>query len=814
MSPLSRLPIRAAAALLALLACMGARPSPALAAVSPEDLLPVDQAFALSAQAVSRDRIEIRWRIADGYYLYRHRTAVEAGEGFRAEPLALPRGEAHTDEFFGDVETYRGQLEAVLPGAAEPGVRTVALQVKYQGCADLGICYPPQTRTLQVALPAAGTGTAAADRGLNPLAGAAPRPPAVAGLPGLGAADGGLPLPPERAFGFEAIAYDRDRLLLRFTPAPGYYLYRDRTAVALEGRPGVRAGSPAWPAGVDHRDEHFGDVVVYFDPVEVSVPVLRERTDEGGRATLTVTFQGCQDEGICYPPMTRQAVLEIPAGLATVGGVGVDPGAAAGAATPGAASSIDGSDAAAAARSSGVSDTVSGDRADAAEPAAPPLPASTSPTAGAAPVVGGAPDASADNALRSRPPGAAAGLGGGLAGALLLALFGGLLLNLMPCVLPVLSLKVIGLAQSGGSLAQARRHALWYTLGVLTAFAAIGALVLALRAAGQALGWGFQLQQPWFVAALVYLLFAVGLSLSGVFTLGGGFGGAVHGVATRSGPLGDFLTGVLACVVASPCIAPLMGPALAYAFLAPAAAALPVFLALGLGLALPFLLLGFVPALARRLPRPGAWMETLKQVLAFPMYLAAIWLLWVLGRQRGVDAVGLVLVGAALLALGLWWYERSRWRGRRLGRALALAVVLLSLLPVAGVERLAPPAAAAANADPDTVAYSAERLDALRAEGRPVFVNMTADWCVTCKANERNVLDGDAFREALRRAGAVYMRGDWTHADAEIEAFLRRHRAVGVPLYVVYPRGEGDGEVLPPLLTEGIVAAALARAAP
>ncbi|MGJ4730630.1 protein-disulfide reductase DsbD family protein, partial [Luteimonas sp. SDU101] len=421
-------------------------------------------------------------------------------------------------------------------------------------------------------------------------------------------------------------------------------------------------------------------------------------------------------------------------------------------------------------------------------------------------------DASADNAVRTAPPGTALPAGGAF-GALLLALLGGLVLNLMPCVLPILSLKVLGLAQSGESRAHARRHALWYTAGVLVAFAAIGALVLALRAGGQALGWGFQLQQPWFVAALVYLMFAVGLSLSGVFTLGAGIGGIGQSLAARSGPAGDFFTGVLACVVASPCIAPFMGGALAFAFTAAPWLALAVFLMLGLGLALPFLLIGFVPALADRLPRPGAWMETLKQVLAFPMYLTAIWLLWVLGKQRGVDAMALVAVGLALFALGLWWHERRRWTGGFAGRALALALAALALLPVWKVESLPPPQRAAL-ADEGHEAWSEARLQALRDEGRAVFVNMTADWCVTCKANERRVLSQPVFRSALEQADAVYLVGDYTNTDPAITAYLDRHRAVGVPLYVVYPRGGGEGVVLPALLSDDIVTAALRRAAP
>src|SRR5690606_21251285 len=326
------------------------------------------------------------------------------------------------------------------------------------------------------------------------------------------------------------------------------------------------------------------------------------------------------------------------------------------------------------------------------------------------------------------------------------------------------------------------------------------------------LGWGFQLQQPWFVVALVYLMFAVGLALSGVFTLGGGLGNLGQSLASRSGPAGDFFTGVLACVVASPCIAPFMGGALAFAFTASPWLAMAVFLMLGLGLALPFLLIGLVPALADRLPKPGAWMETFKQVLAFPMYLTAIWLLWVLGKQRGVDAMALVATGLALFGLALWWYERRRWSGGALGRVLALALGVVALLPVLKVDSMPLPAASQPAAGKQ--AWSEQRLQALRAHGRAVFVNMTADWCVTCKANERRVLSQPPFREALARADAAYLVGDYTNTDPAITAFLDRHRAVGVPLYVVYPRGGGEGEVLPALLTDDIVTAALARAAP
>ena len=756
-------------------------------AIDQSQLLPVDEAFALQARANERGRIELDWAIAEGYYLYRHRTSVQVVEGgFKADPLQLPPGKRHTDEFFGEVETYRERLVAVLAGAAADGTREVSLQVKYQGCADLGICYPPQTRTLKVALPAGTAGGppgAAGDPGFNALG------RSLAGAPGggaqLGIGTGGtaqpLPLPPEQAFGFEAIAGDGNTVLLRFTPARGYYLYRDRSSFRVGGHDGIAAGTPRWPPGVAHRDEHFGEVVVYFDQVDVPLP-LRRTVADAATVQLTASFQGCQDDGICYPPMTRTVEVALPAGGIEATATPA-PGSGPMEPEPG-SDSVSPADTSAASTRAGESDSD-------------PIPA--------------IPDASADNAARTVLPARALPAGGAF-GALLLALLGGLVLNLMPCVLPILSLKVLGVAQSGGSRAHARRHALWYTAGVLVAFAAIGALVLALRAGGQALGWGFQLQQPWFVAALVYLMFAVGLGLSGVFTLGGGIGNVGQALASRSGPVGDFFTGVLACVVASPCIAPFMGGALAFAFTASPWMAMAVFLMLGLGLALPFLLIGFIPALADRLPRPGAWMETLKQVLAFPMYLTAIWLLWVLGKQRGVDAMALVAAGLAVFALALWWHERRRWTGGVAGRVLALALAAAALLPVWKVESLPPPAVQPASEGHE--AWTPERLQTLRAEGRAVFVNMTADWCVTCKANERRVLSQPVFRDALAQADAVYLVGDYTNADPAIAAFLDRHRAVGVPLYVVYPRGGGAGEVLPALLSDDIVTAALRRAAP
>lgn len=770
-------------------------------AVSEKDLLPVDEAFALTATADQRDSIALQWKIAPGYYLYRHRTAVKADAGFNGGELRMPAGERHHDDFFGEVETYRGQLRATLPGRPTADASVVTLEVRFQGCADAGVCYPPQKRIVQVQLPHDSTAAATSAPGasnplpVNPLTAAA----ASGGLrlPGIGQGNSqSLPLPPEQAFGFDAIVSDGNTLLLRFTPAPGYYLYRDRTSLKLEGSPGVLAAAPRWPTARSHRDEHFGDVAVYFDQVEVPLPV-RRRTAEATTATLVATFQGCQTDGICYPPMTRRLKLQIPAGRISA-------------------------DADAAAPRAGLIAPLSNEAAAAQRQAAALPPAepagvdgngqSAAPTADTrTDVQAVAGDARGDNALRTRPPSRTPDPDSSFLWMLVLALAGGLVLNLMPCVLPILSLKVLGVAQSGESAERARSHAMWYTLGVLIAFAVIGALMVGLRMLGTAAGIGFQLQHPAVVAALTYVMFAVGLSMSGVFTLGGG-GTLGASLANRSGPMGDFFTGALACVVGSACVGPFMGGAVAYAFIAPPVQAMAVFLFLGLGLALPFLLIGFVPALAKRLPRPGPWMETLKHVLAFPMYATALWLLWVLGKQRGVDGMALALLGLLVLALGLWLFERSRWRSQHAAGLLGVVLVLAALVPIWGVTRLQPPAKSAAAAAENTVVYSPEMLDRLRANKRVVFVNMTADWCVTCKANERAVLSRPAFQDILRRTNAVYMRGDYTNVDPQITAFLEEHKAVGVPLYVVYGPG-APPVVLPTVLSQAIIDEALLRTA-
>lgn len=430
-------------------------------------------------------------------------------------------------------------------------------------------------------------------------------------------------------------------------------------------------------------------------------------------------------------------------------------------------------------------------------------------------------------ATTTTTPGAATGATGaveadglGLWAAMGLALIGGLILNLMPCVFPVLAIKALGFLH--GSASTHRRQGLAYTAGVLVAFAALGAMLLALRGAGTGVGWGFQFQSPLFVLLLAWLMFVLGLSLAGLLSIGAGFAGVGQGLAEKPGLSGSFFTGVLATVVATPCTAPFMGAAMAYALAQPAVELMAVFLALGLGLALPYLALAWWPALQRRMPRPGPWMDLLKQALAFPMFAAAIWLVWVIAQQAGPMGVLVALAGMGLLALAAWIrtvsrHATPRWRWTGAGAALAAVVAAAALVPTLGTvagEDVARAGGSGSTSGPSASAdhepYSPERLAQLRAQGKPVFVNLTASWCITCLVNERVALSTDEVREAFVREGVTYLKGDWTRQDPRITELLKQHDRSGVPLYLFYPAGTGsDAQVLPQLLTPGIVTTAL-----
>jgi thiol:disulfide interchange protein len=397
--------------------------------------------------------------------------------------------------------------------------------------------------------------------------------------------------------------------------------------------------------------------------------------------------------------------------------------------------------------------------------------------------------------------------------ALMFALLGGIALNLMPCVFPVLSLKLLSLAGPGAER-ERRHHAIAYGAGVVLSFALLGGLLLVLRAGGAAIGWGFQLQSPLVVGLLAYLLFAMGLSLSGVAEFGAGIGGLGSRFAAREGVFGAFATGVLATIVATPCTAPFMGAALGFALIAPAPLALAIFIALGVGLAAPLTLAGLVPALARLVPRPGAWMGTFKQALAFPLYGTVAWLIWVLIQEVGPEGALPALFGLVFVGFAVWVYGVTRFAGpmaRRLGAGLAAVGVAAALVVAAtagpagaGVPRTA--RGGALGYEP----FSAERLSTLAAEHRPAFVNLTAAWCITCLINERATLDSSVIRHAFAEHRIVALKGDWTRQDPEITAFLQKFGRSGVPLYLLYD-GSGRATVLPQILTEARVLSALGK---
>jgi len=390
---------------------------------------------------------------------------------------------------------------------------------------------------------------------------------------------------------------------------------------------------------------------------------------------------------------------------------------------------------------------------------------------------------------------------------------GGLILNAMPCVFPLLSLKIVSLVESGNhNSVERRRHGIAYTAGVILSFLLIAGLLIALRFAGEQIGWGFQLQSPWFIAFLVYLLFVLGLSLSGFIELGSSLQNLGSGLGNKerssSDWRGSFFTGVLATVVATPCTAPFMGTAMGFALGQSAIVALLIFAAMGLGLALPFLLIAFIPFLANALPKPGNWMVRLKEFLAFPIYLTVIWLLWVFSRQTGGDAVALMLVGLVLVALALWIWRQTQFRddafiSRAIAAFILVAAIILALY-AASVERNDIVLTDNAAVESDAQEYTPERLQQALDNGEAVFVNMTADWCITCKVNERIALGTNKVKSAFAAQSITYLKGDWTNSDPVITEYLATFSRNGVPLYVYYAPGK-TAVVLPQILTPSIV---------
>jgi thiol:disulfide interchange protein DsbD len=387
--------------------------------------------------------------------------------------------------------------------------------------------------------------------------------------------------------------------------------------------------------------------------------------------------------------------------------------------------------------------------------------------------------------------------------ALVFAFVGGLILNLMPCVFPILAMKAVGFA-AGLARGKARAHAVSYTLGVVIAFICVALALLVARSAGVAAGWGFQFASPVFVAAMAWLLFGVGLNLSGVFRVGGSIAGAGSGLAAQEGHSGSFFTGALAVLVATPCTAPFMAVAIASGLAAPPPVTVLIFATMGLGLAAPYLALSTIPALARIIPRPGPWMEVFRQLLAFPMYGAAVWLLWVVSEESGSAGVLGVATGFALLGFAGWSLgvaQNSNLRHRRFGWVGAGLAGALVVAVLAGIGTAAP----APTGKQDAEAFTPARLAALRAEGRPVFVDLTAAWCVTCLVNERVAISNETVQRAFAARHVAYLKGDWTRQDPQISEFLREHGRDGVPLYLYYGPHAAAAEVLPQILTETTV---------
>jgi thiol:disulfide interchange protein DsbD len=705
-----------------------------------DDFLPPEQAYRYTVSA-DGSQLTVTYAIQKGYYLYKKRMgAATDAPGVTLGTPVLPQGLPHSDEFFGEQEIYRQSVTFTVPYTVQGAAPAVLdLKLKLQGCADAGLCYPPQSWPTRVALPAqpaaAAVGAGAAGGGAGKLF--AQRD---------GADDEFLPV--EQAYRISATPAGADAVRVTFDIADGYYLYRHRMGVKSDDTR-LQLGEPSLPAGLPHEDEFFGKQEIYRGQATMLVPYTRT-ADAAGPHQIKVLYQGCADAGLCYPPTTTMVTVSLPGG-----------GAGGAAATTGA---------------------------------------------------GGAGSSPGDAVAASGAPSLLVMLG--------FALLGGLLLNLMPCVLPVLSIKAVSLAAAqGADAAGVRAKGYAYTAGVLASMLLLAGALLALRAAGEQIGWGFQLQSPGFVLALTYLLLLVGLNLSGVFEFGSSLAGAGDRLAQGDGARASFFTGVLTTLVATPCTAPFMATAVGVALTQSAATALAVFAALGLGLALPYLVLALAPAARRFLPKPGAWMNRFKQALAFPMYASAGWLLWVLAQQASAPMLGAAIAGLVLVALAAWCYElvktsQGGWKYASVGTAVvALALALAIPFGLAGdvearraaTTTTASGAVGATASDDGWQPFAAARIEGLVAAGQPVFVVFTADWCVTCKVNERVAIETDEMRRLFDAKGVALVKADWTNQDATIAAELARHGRAGVPLYLFYPPGATAPQVLPQILTPGSV---------
>lgn len=740
-------PIAVLAALLALVA-HAAEP----------DILPVEQAFALQSKVVSRERVELSWRIADGYYLYRDKIKARTDTaGVTVGTLETPPGERTSDEFLGDVEIYHGQASAVVPLAiTDAAIERVTLAVTIQGCHEREpkICYPPYRTILDLALPPAAAGAAAPAPGVGgfgtpavlPLAGApAPATSLAAPATGAGLTDA-LPLPEAEAFRFEAIVSEADGgLLARFTMPPGYYLYRDRSEFSAVATPEATLAAPRWPAGVEQQDEHFGRSIVYYDTVEVPLPLARAAEPATPRQlTLRAEFQGCQLDGICYPPMTREVTLDLPAPGAMLAAAGGD---------------------------------------------------SASMSALAAPI------SEQDRFARA------------LQGSHVLAVLGlffvvGLGLAFTPCVLPMLPILSGILTGAGEGLTT--RRALWLSLVYVLASAVVFAIVGVI--AGVA-GENLQatLQKPAVLVAFAALFVVLALSMFGFYELQmpawlQNRVNAISGKQKAGSATGVAVMGLLSALLVGPCVAPPLAGAVLYISQQkdPVLGGFALF-AMGLGMGAPLIALG--AGAGRLLPRAGAWMESVKKVFGVVFLALALWML-----ERVLDPVWIMfLAGLLLLACGVHLGALERlpedangWR--RTAKAAGLALLVLGVIQFLGVasggrnvlQPLSALAARGGGAAPvasvpfQRVASGAE-LDAAiaraSAAGKPVLFDFYADWCVECKRMEATTFADAGVRSSL--GDFVLLKIDVTDQTDEQEALQQRFGIIGPPATLFFScRGE------------------------
>ncbi|MEO6364604.1 MAG: protein-disulfide reductase DsbD [Luteimonas sp.] len=761
--------------------------APALA-IDEKDLLPVDDAFALTAAATSRERVEITWAIAGGYYLYRHRISVQpTSADFKAAALTLPGGEKHTDEFFGNVETYRDRLTATLPGVAGNAVNAVTLKIKYQGCADLGICYPPQTRTLTIALPRAGD-TGSSDNGVataGNLLGGRTSPSLLGTAPG-GRSDR-LPLPPEQAFAFEAIADGGNQLLLRFTPARGYYLYRDRTTLSLDAGDGIALERPRWPRGQQHSDEHFGNVVVYFDQVEVPV-ALRRTVSDARRATLTATFQGCQDNGICYPPMTRKAALSLPAGNISTP---AQAGATAVATPP-------------SGPFQGATSVAPAGAADADADADPDANKATreTPAAGGAAAQGTRAASGTSELPQAEDTRIAASLTGSGRWLALLGFFGfGLLLAFTPCVLPMIPI-LSGIIAGRGERIGARRA---FSLSFVYVLANAVVFTIAGVIAGL-LGANLQVafQTPWVIVAFAAVFVALALSMFGLYELQlpstwRSRMGAITDQQSGGSWAGVAAMGALSALIVGPCVAPPLAAAVLYIGQTrdPLFGGAALFL-LAMGMGAP--LLAFGVAAGRGLPTSGPWMMAVQRVFGFIFLALAVWML----SRILPGAATLGLYGLLALAAATWLFSLAkpsvgdgvRWTARCAGVVLGVIGIAELFGALAGSRDPLQPLAGVMGERESrelhfTMIKSVDDLDrevaAARAAGKPLLFDFYADWCVACKEMEKYTFTQPAVHAALE--DFVLLKADVTANDEIDQALMKRFNIIGPPATLLFIDG-------------------------